>query len=131
MENEAELPENTGINKYTIKLEKDKQPLFRPIYSLRLVEIETLKTYIKTNLANSFIWLLKSPVRALILYDRTPNKSLCLYIDYWGFNNITIKNQYPQPLIGKLLNKFGQAKRFTQLDLINVYYQMRIYKSDE
>ena len=51
----AELPENTGINEHAIELEEGKQPPFGSIYSLRPVELKTLKTYIKTNLANSFI----------------------------------------------------------------------------
>ena len=51
----AELLKNTRINEYTIKLKEDKQSLFKPIYCLRLIELETLKTYIETNLANSFI----------------------------------------------------------------------------
>ena len=51
----AELSENTGINEYAIELEEDKQPPFGPIYSLGPVELETLKTYIETNLANNFI----------------------------------------------------------------------------
>ena len=54
-ENVAELPENTGMNEYAIELEECKQPPFGPIYILGLVELETLKTYIKTNLANGFI----------------------------------------------------------------------------
>ena len=56
----AELPENIGINKHVIQLKEGKQPLFRPIYSLEPIELETLKTYIKTNLANGFIWPSKS-----------------------------------------------------------------------
>lgn len=47
--------ERTEIKNQAIKLEKDKQPLYRPIYSLRQVELENLKTYRKTNLANGFI----------------------------------------------------------------------------
>ena len=43
------------MNNHTIKLEKDKQSLFGPIYNLRLVELETFKIYIKINLANNFI----------------------------------------------------------------------------
>ena len=68
-EDAAELLENTGINEHTIKLEKNKQPLFGPIYSLGPIKLETLKTYIQINLANSFIWPSKSPVRAPILFD--------------------------------------------------------------
>ena len=37
-------------------LKKYKQPSIRPIYSLKQVELEILKIYIETNLANSFIW---------------------------------------------------------------------------
>ena len=78
----AELPENTGMNEYAIKLEEGKQPLFGPIYSLGLVELEILKIYIKTILANGFIWPFKSPARALILFNRKLDGSLHLYMDY-------------------------------------------------
>ena len=104
VENTAELSENTGINEYAIKLEKGKQLLFGLIYKLGPVELETLKIYIKTNLANGFIQLSKSPARALIFFDKKLDKSLRLCIDYWGLNNITIKNWYPLPLISELLN---------------------------
>ena len=42
-----------------------------------------------------------------------------------------IKNQYPLPLIGELLDRLGRAKRFIQLDLTSVYHQMRIRKGDK
>ena len=51
----VELPENIIINKHAIELKKGKQPLFRPIYRLRSIELETLKTYIEINLAYGFI----------------------------------------------------------------------------
>ena len=44
-----------GINKYIIDLETSKKPLYRLIYSLKLVKLKILKTYIKTHLANGFI----------------------------------------------------------------------------
>ena len=49
------FPEQTGANQHAIDLEKGKQISYRPIYSLQPVEHKTLKTYIKTNLANGFI----------------------------------------------------------------------------
>lgn len=45
-----ELLENININKYTIKLIEEKQPSYRPIYAFIPVELEILKTYIKTYL---------------------------------------------------------------------------------
>ena len=92
MKNAAELLENIRINKHTIKLKGDKRLFFGPIYSLGPVELETLKTYIKTNLANEFIRPSKSPAGALIFFDQKPDGSFCLYVDYRGFKNITIKN---------------------------------------
>ena len=111
--NALKLPENTGINEHTIELKEDKQPPFGPIYSLRPVKLETLKTYIKINLANGFIRPSKSPTRALILFNRKLDGSFRLFVNYRGLNNITIKNQYLLPLIGELLNWLGRAKRFT------------------
>ena len=87
-----ELLENTRINEYAIELKKGKQPSFGPIYSLELIELETLKTYIEINLANSFIRSFESPIGAPILFNRKSDRSLCPYIDYWGLNNLTIKN---------------------------------------
>ena len=127
----AELPENTRMNEHTIELKEGKQLLFEPIYSLGPVELETLKTYIETNLANGFIWHSKSPVGALIFFDRKPSRNLRFCVDYWGFNNITIKNQCLLPLIGESLDWLGWAKRFTQLDLINAYHWMKICEGDK
>ena len=77
-----ELPENIRINEHAIELEESKQSIFGPIYSLGPVELETLKTYIKINLANDFIHLSKSPARAPILFDKNPDRSLRLCVDY-------------------------------------------------
>ena len=102
--NVAKFPKNTGINKQNIKLAKHKQLLFEPIYSLELIELETFKTYIKINLANGFIQFSKSLTNAFILFDKKLDESFHLYIDYWGFNNLIIQNQYLLPLIGKSLD---------------------------
>ena len=130
-ENAAKLPENTGMNEHTIELEEGKQLIFGPIYSLGPVELETLKTYIKTNLANGFIRQSKSPAEAPILFDRKPNGSLRLCVDYRGLNNITIKNQYPLSLVGEPLDRLDRAKRFTQFNLTNTYHWIRILEGDE
>ena len=109
----TKLPKHTEINTYAIDLEENKQPPYGPIYSLGPVELETLKTYIKTNLANGFIRPSKSPAGAPILFDKKPNGSLRLCVNYRGLNNITIKNQYPPLLVGKSLDRLGRTKQFS------------------
>ena len=71
MENVAKLLENIGMNEHAIKLEEGKQLPFDPIYSSELVKFKTLKTYIKTNLANSFIQPSRSPAGASIFLIRS------------------------------------------------------------
>ena len=106
----SKLPKHTGINNHAIELVKGQQPPYRPIYSLGPVELETLKAYIETNLANGFIRPSKSPAGAPILFDRKLDGSLRLCVDYQGLNNLTIKNWYPLPLIGESLDRLGRFK---------------------
>ncbi len=127
----AELPEHTGIDDHAIELVDDWQPPYGPIYSLGSVELEILKAYIKNNLINGFICPFKSPAGAPILFDKKPDLSLRLYVDYQGFNNITIKNRYPLPLVGKLLDWLSRAQHFIQLKLTNISHQMRIREGDK
>ena len=118
----AELPKHNGINDHPIDLLDNKQSPYGPIYSLGPVELETLKTYIKANLASGFIRPSKSPAGAPILFIQKKNGNLRLCIDYRGLNNLTIKNCYPLPLIGESLDRLGRAKCFTQLNLTNAYH---------
>ena len=118
-----ELPKNTGINKQVIELIEGKQPPYGPTYCLGPVELGTLKAYIETYLKNGFIKS-KSPVKTPILVGKKPDASLQLCVDYRGLNNLTIKNRYLLPLIGKSLDWLGRAKRFNQLDLTSAYHQM-------
>ena len=127
----AELPERTDLNKHAIDLIEGKQPLYGPIHSLGPVELETLKTYIETNLANSFIQSSKSPAWAPILFVQKPDGSIWLCVYYRGLNNLTIKNRYPLPLIGESLDRLSRAKRFTQLNLTSAYHWVRIKEGDE
>lgn len=107
-----ELPKYFDINKYAINLEFYKKLPYRPIYSLGLIELETLKTYIETNLINSFIHLSKFFAKAFIFFVEKLDSNFYLYINHYGFNNLTIKNQYLLLLIGKFFHQLDQTKQF-------------------
>ena len=126
-----ELFEHTRINNHTIELVHGQQSSYRPIYSLGPVKLETLKAYIETNLANKFIRPSKSSADTPILFDQKSYGSLRLYVDYWGLNNLIIKNRYLLSLIGESLDSLGRAKQFTQLVLTIAYHWIRIRRGDE
>ena len=106
----SELPKNTKINDHAIKLVDDQSPSYGPIYSLRPVNIEILKAYMKTNLVNKFIRLSKSPAGISVLFNRKLDSFHQLCVNYRGLNNLMIKNRYLLLLIGELLDKLRRAK---------------------
>ena len=127
----VELLKHIKIYNHAIELVNDWQPLYSLVYSLGPVELITLKAYIKKNMASGFIKPSWSPVRTPILFDKKSDSSLRLCVDYRGLNNLIIKNQYPLPLVGESLDWLSRAQRFTQLNLTNAYYQMRIREGKE
>ena len=125
------LSERTKFNEHAIDLEDAKQLPYGLIYSLGSIELETLKTFIETHLKTGYIRPSKSLASAPIFFDKKPDSSLRLCVDYQGLNNLTIKNRYPLSLIGESLDRLGRAKGFTQLDLTSAYHCMRIKEGDE
>lgn len=103
-EQAIELPESIRINEYAIKLVEGKQLPYGPIYALSLVELNTLKVYIKTHLQTGFIRPSKSPVDTPIFFDKKSDDIVYLCVNYRDFNNLTIKNRYSLPLIGEILD---------------------------
>ena len=51
--------------------------------------------------------------------------------DYQYLNNGTIKNTYPLPLVGDLLDKLKGAQWFTKLDIRWGYHNIRIKDGDQ
>ena len=88
----AKFPRHIGINNYAIELVNNWQISYGLIYSLGLIELETLKKDIENNLVNSFIIPSKFFVGAPIAFNKKLNKSPRLSIDIWDLNNLTIYN---------------------------------------
>ena len=51
--------------------------------------------------------------------------------DYRALNAITVKNAYPLPLIGELIDKLKGAKLFTKMDVRAGYNNVRIKEGDQ
>eukprot|EP00833_Pecoramyces_ruminatium_P003331 jgi/Orpsp1_1/1177363/evm.model.c7180000061152.1 len=114
-----------------IKLKDNSSLFYGPLYSLTEVEREELKKYLEENLKKGFIRKSTSPAGAPILFVKKKDGSLRLCIDYRKLNDMTIRNSYPLPLIGDLLDRVKGAKIFTKLDLKSAYNLVRIKEGDE
>ena len=84
---------------------------------MSLAESEELGTYVAENLKEGFIHHSQSEYEAPIVFARKKDGSLRICIDYWGLNKLTIKNCYPLPLIGELLDRMSRAKVVSKFDI--------------
>ena len=116
---------------HIIDLIDEKQPPYDPIYSLNEVELNTLRSYIETNLTNGFIRPSTFSTGSPILFVKKSDGGLRLCVNYRGLNMITIKNRYPLSLVDESIDRLTMIKRYTQLDLIAAYHRLRIRKGDE
>jgi hypothetical protein len=124
----SELPDFGGIE-YSI--DTDNTVPYGPLYNLLETQLEALRLYLQDVLCKHWIRPSKSLVGAPILFVSKKDRGLYLCIDYCGFNQVTIKNRYPLPLINKTLDRFRGAKIFIKLDLKDIYYRVRIRKEHE
>ena len=56
--------------------------------------------------------------------------SLRMVVDYRGFNEVTIKNKYPLPMINDLFDQLQGSKVFSKIDLRSGYHQLKIQEQD-
>src|SRR5579859_7081438 len=116
---------------HTIPLEPGKAPPFGPIYKCSPAELKATREYIETNLGKGFIRYSQSLCGSPIVFAKKKNGTLRLCVDYRGLNKLTIKNRYPLPLIGELLEQISTAKYFTKFDVWDGYNRLRMAPGEE
>ena len=125
-----ELPPHQPYD-HTVPLESGKAPPFGPIYKLSPLELEAVRVYVKENLRKGFIRHSQSPCGAPIVFAKKKDGTLRLCVDYRGLNKITVKNRYPLPLIGELLERISKAKYFSKFDVRDGYNRLRMAPGEE
>ena len=98
-------PHRHGVD-HEIPLVPNAKPVYGPIYNLSETELKALKDYIDNMVAKGFIRPSKSPFGSPVLFVKKPDGSLRLCVDYRKLNDITIKNRYALPLIGRKQGRF-------------------------
>lgn len=102
-----------------------------PLYSMSRDELLVLRKSLAELLDNGFIRVNHSPAAAPVLFVKKPGGGLRFCVDYQALNKISRKNRYPLPLINETLERIGQAKYYTKMDLISAFHQIRVAQGDE
>ncbi|SJL14246.1 uncharacterized protein ARMOST_17702 [Armillaria ostoyae] len=108
-----------------------KNTLDCKVYPLNPIKQKELDKFLDENLASGHIKPSKSPMASPFFLIKKKDGTLRPVQDYRKLNEMTIKNQYPLPLISELMDKLGSAKYFTKLDVRWGYNNVHIKKDDE
>jgi hypothetical protein len=91
-----------------------------------------MNKFLDENLAKGYIRPSKSPMASPFFFVAKKDVlALRPCQDYRYLNEGTIKNSYPLPLVGDLLDKLKGAQWFTKLDIRWGYHNVRIKEGDE
>ena len=116
---------------HTIPLVEGKQPTFGKIYPMNEEQSKTLRDYLDTNIKKGFIRESQSPAAYPMFFVPKKGGKLRPVIDYRQLNDITVKNRYPLPLIGEMMDTIQKANWFTTMDLRGAYNLIRMKEGEE
>ena len=102
---------------HAINLVPDFKPIKSCIYPCSPTEREELDAFINDQLAKGYIRPLTSDQTSGIFFIPKKNGKKRMVQDYQYLNLKTLKNNYLLPLIQELIDKIGNAKVFTKMDL--------------
>ena len=108
-----------------------KAPTWSPLYSMSADELKVLKAYIEKMVDKNFIRASSSSAASPVLFAKKPGSGLRFCVDYRALNAITVKNQYPLPLIKETLERVCKAKIFSKIDIIAAFNKLRIKEGEE
>ena len=113
----------------SIEVSPGSEPANRTPYRLRPAEQDELEEQVRDLLGQGLIRPSQSPYGAPALFVPKKDGGWRMCIDYHALNRQTVKDRYPLPRIDTLLDRFGQARIFTKLDLASGYHQIAMEES--
>ena len=116
---------------YTIELLSGNYKVDCKTYNLTTAKQKELDDFLEENLFTGHIQPSKSQFTSAFFFVKKKDGKLRPIQDYQKLNDITVKNQYPLPLISKLINKLKNAKYYTKLNIQWGYNNIRMKEGDK
>lgn len=113
--------------KMEINLTRDTV-VYRNPYRLSSNEREAVRNIVQDLVNNEIIRESQSPFASPILLVRKKDGTYRMCVDYRELNKSTVKDRYPLPLIDDQLDRLGQGKLFTSLDMSSGFHQIPIHE---
>ncbi|KAL4149769.1 hypothetical protein QTP88_003637 [Uroleucon formosanum] len=120
------LQDNTDPNLEMKIILKHDQPISYRARRISYSDRERLKTIIDDLLKGGIIRPSRSPYSSPIVLVRKKTGDLRLCVDYRELNKITVKDNFPAPLIDDQIDKLKNKKYFSLLDLKNGFHHVKM-----
>src|SRR6266702_3001383 len=101
------------------------------VYPMNRIEDDAVQKFLQEELEKGYIHESKSPYASSFFFVRKKDGKLRPVQDYQKINAITVRNQYPLPLITDLICDLSNAHIYTKLDVRWGYNNVRIREGDE
>ncbi len=116
---------------HAIEFKKDAPDAVDCVYPMNRIEDEAVQKFLHDELEKGYIRESKSPYASSFFFVRKKDGKLRPVQDYRKINALTIRNQYPLPLIADLICDLSNAHIYTKLDVRWGYNNVRIREGDE
>ena len=125
-------PNRPGLDHEIHLTVPDEQAPHGVVYPMSKDGLVLLRKVLYDLLDKGFIRQSNSPAGApVLLVKKEGDKNVRFCIDYRGLNAVTKKDRYPLPQIQETLRRIGKAKRFTKLDIVAAFHNVRVQKGRE
>ena len=116
---------------HAIDLVPDFKPIKFRIYPCSPMKQAEIDAFIDDQLAKGYIHPSTSDQTSGVFFIPKKDGKKQMVQDYQYINSKTLKSNYPLPLILELIDKIGDAKLFTKMDLRWGYNNVQIRKGNE
>ena len=117
-------PGKTTLISDTIAVHPGTRPIKLPQYRVNPTKAEAIKTELDNMLELGVIEPSNSPWAAPVVLIPEPDNTIRFCIDYRRLNAVTVPDAFPMPRIDDLIDKVGNAKFLTKIDLAKGYWQV-------
>ena len=114
----------THLTELSLRLVEGTKPIALAPYKIPHSKEEKLNEEIDKLIAQGSVRPSVSPWSFPVVLVNKPDGSIRLCVDYRKLNQVTVGDSYPLPIIDDLIMELGDAKIFSQLDLVQAYHQV-------
>ncbi|CAA0810113.1 Uncharacterized mitochondrial protein AtMg00850, partial [Striga hermonthica] len=123
------LPPVRGIE-HQITLKEASLPKHQHPYRVSHSQKNEIEKIVQELLSSGLIQPSNSPFASPVLLVRKKDSTWRMCVDYMYLNNLTIKHDFPIPIIDELLDELNGAQYFSKIDLRSGYFQILMRLED-